>query len=109
MSQSPLQYVFRRPGEIHAFQDGITLLVVFGLLGTAPALAVVFGVVLLGDGVGPRRLIKRADELVRTEEIRENPEYFVVGGLLGAALGVGTGLLLSPYIPSVDVMALVAA
>jgi hypothetical protein len=108
MQQSPLQYVFRRPAEIHAFQDGFTLLVVFALAGTAPALAALFGVVLLGDGLGPKKLLKRADDLVRTEEIRENPEYFLVGGILGAVVGVVVGTVLAPYLPAVDVLALFA-
>jgi hypothetical protein len=109
MDRKPWEYVFRRVDEIHAFQDGFTLLVVFALAGTAPALAALFGVVLLGDGIGPKKLLKRADDLVRTEEIRENPEYFLVGGILGAAVGVVVGTVLAPYLPAIDVMAFVAA
>lgn len=106
MAIKPWQYVFRRVAEIHAFQDGFTVFALLGLLGTAPELALVFAVLLGIDATKPRRILRRLDDLVRTAEIQENPEYALVGGLLGAAVGVGAGRVLGPYLAAVDVMAL---
>lgn len=79
----------------HSLQDGGTVGVLFGLsLTFPPAVALLFGVLGI-EGVRPRKLIERADEIVRTEDIEDHPEYFLAGFLVGVSLGVVFGSTLS--------------
>lgn len=78
---------------MHALQDGFTLGMIFVLSLVYPlAVALMAGVLGL-DGIKPRKIIKSADELVRTEDIQDNPEYFVIGLVLGGVVGYAVGKL----------------
>jgi len=77
----------------HALQDGGTLGALFSLSLVFPPAVALLAAGLGIDGVRPRRVIAQADELVRVDDIKPNPEYFVVGfgggALGGGVLGVG--------------------
>ncbi len=89
------------PQAHHALQDGFTLMVLFGLSVTAPVLVAVLGFGLGLDGaVGPKKILKKADTFLRTEDIQANPEYFVLGSLVGVGVGLGVGTLTAPYLPA---------
>lgn len=81
----------------HAAQDGLTVGALFGLSVAYPAaLSVVAAALGLSGSVRPGRIVEAADEIVRTEQIRENPEYFLVGfgatavPILAAGVVLGT-------------------
>lgn len=80
--------VLNTAAEAHAAQDGLTLGVLFSLsIIFPPAAAVVAGALGL-DGMTVKKLTRKADELVRTDDIEENPEYFTVSFALSAAPGI---------------------
>lgn len=79
----------------HALQDGVTIGSLLGLTITFKFAAILFLSALGIDGLKPRKLLRKADTLVRTEQIEENPEYFAAGFILGALLGAGVGLVLA--------------
>jgi hypothetical protein len=78
----------------HALQDGATLGAVFSLSLVYPPAVALLAAGLGIDGVRPRRVIAQADELVRVDDIKPNPEYFVGGFAGGAVSGVGVGSVL---------------
>lgn len=79
----------------HALQDGATLGVLLGLSLTFPPAIALLAAGLGIDGVRPRRLIAKADEIVREEDIKPNPEYFAGGFIAGAVAGVAVGMVLA--------------
>lgn len=79
------------PTGMHSLQDGFTLGTVGALALTyPPAVALIAGAIGL-DGISLKKLTKKADDLVRTEDIQKSPEYFVIGFLLGGVVGYGFG------------------
>jgi len=85
-----LSQVMNTEVEMHSFQDGATLGVILALSIYWPlGLSVVAGVLGLNGAIGPKKIIKRADTLVREEDIADAPEYFVLGFILGAIGGAG--------------------
>jgi len=80
------------PTGMHSLQDGFTLGTVGALALTyPPAVALIAGAIGL-DGISLKKLTKKADDLVRTEDIQKSPEYFVIGFLLGGVVGYGFGM-----------------
>jgi hypothetical protein len=80
------------PTGMHSLQDGFTLGTIGALALTyPPAVALIAGAIGL-DGISIKKLTKKADDLVRTEDIQKSPEYFVIGFLLGGLIGYAFGL-----------------
>jgi len=96
--------VLNTTGEMHAMQDGVTIGILFALTYVYPPAATVLlgmlGVSGLNKRLNVAKIVDAADELVRTEEIENNPEYFVVGFCAGTipigAGGVALGLIALP-------------
>jgi len=84
--------------EMHSMQDGLTIGVLFALSYVFPPAATLLlgllGVSGFSKKLRLKKLIESADELVRTEEIQKNPEYFVVGFLAGIVLTGIPGVVL---------------
>ncbi len=80
--------------EMHSAQDGLTAGALLGLVVTqSPLLPIV--VVALGFGaqrLSRRELARELPELLRTSQIRSNPEYFVVGAIAGVAIAAAVSL-----------------
>ena len=76
----------------HAAEDGGVLGILFGLTLTFPPAAALVVAAIVGDGLGPRKLLAVADQVVRQEDVRQQPIYFAGAFLGGGALGVGFGL-----------------
>lgn len=63
--------------------------VLFTLTTVRPEVAsVVFGAIGIDGATKKKRLAKAADTLMRTEQIQENPEYFLIGFGIGAGYGM---------------------
>lgn len=90
--QNPLKLAFDSVVEIHSFQDGLVIGTILALSIHYPPALTILAIVLGIDGIKPRKLIRKADEIVRTDDIEKAPEYFL-GGFLLSALGV-SGLVL---------------
>lgn len=91
---------FGRHGT-HAIEDGIAVGLLFGLLPTyPPAAAVIFLALGFSARVGPAKLLKAADVLVREKAVRAQPLHFIIPLLVSAGLGVGIGRLLSALVPA---------
>lgn len=66
---------------VHSLQDGFTLGSILSLSVIYPPAVTVVAAVLGIEAVRPRKIIKAADKFVRTEQIQENPEWFMFGFL----------------------------
>jgi hypothetical protein len=78
----------------HALQDGASIGALFSLSLVYPPAVALLAAGLGIDGIRPRRVIAQADELVRVDDIKPNPEYFIGGFFGGAVGGIGVGTLL---------------
>jgi len=81
---SPREQLLSTAAEMHSAQDGLTAGVLTGLVMADVALVPVVAVAL-GFGaqrLSRRQLAKRLPDLLRTSQIRSNPEYFVLAGVL---------------------------
>jgi len=78
----------------HALEDGATLGILLALTWVSPEVLSILTLALFGSSVRkPKRLLKRADELVRTADIQAQPIYFI------AAFGVaGVGVSVAGYL-----------
>jgi len=85
---------FTGPRAAHALQDGFTIGSMLGLTITFKFAVIVMLSALGIDGIKPRKLLRKADQFVREEQIRENPEYFVIGLLSGSGTGAFVGTVL---------------
>jgi len=75
--------------EMHSAQDGLSLAVITSLFLTIPDLLPIIGVVLgFGTMKGMNRLVfaKKSLEIVRVDDIRDNPEYFLVTYVIATPL-----------------------
>jgi len=75
---------------IHALEDGFVLGALFILSLTYPLAVTALTTVLFGDGLGPKKIINRADEIVRVDDIQAQKSYFIFAFL--STVGTGTGL-----------------
>ncbi len=83
---------------IHAIQDGIVLGLITGLSVTYPQLVTIISIVIFGDAIRPRKIIKNADDFIRTEHIKNNLEYFIIPYLAATGAGGGVGYVFSLYL-----------
>lgn len=74
--------------EAHAAQDGLTLGLLFSLVLIFPPAAALALAAVGIDSVSVKKLVRKADDLVRTEDIESSPEYFLVPFVLTAAPGI---------------------
>jgi len=99
--------VLNTPEEMHAAQDGVLVAILFTLPLISPQLATVLFGVLGISGCSKKfrlgRVLKAVDELIRTEEIQDNPEYFALPFLSVS----GVLLWFGNYIGAVDPSVLV--
>ena len=88
----------------HAVEDGLTLGILFALTFVSPVVLSILSLAIFGERVvGPTRLLKRADALVRTDDIAAQPLYFIVAFAVGAGGTTVLGVVLmgSEIIPLV--------
>jgi hypothetical protein len=78
----------------HALQDGASLGTLFSLALVYPPAVALLAAWLGTDGIRPRRVIAQADELVRVDDIKPHPEYFIGGFGVGSVGGAGVGIVL---------------
>lgn len=92
----------------HAFQDAATVATTLTLAATYPPAALVILTALGGDSLRPRKLTGFVDRVVREEDAAENPEYFVVGLLVGGTVGTVAGTAAAAVLPRLSEVALFA-
>jgi len=79
----------------HALEDGGTLGVLFALSYASPEVLTILTLALFGSSIRrPKKLLARADELVRVEHIQAQPAYFIVAFAVTAALTSVAGVVL---------------
>jgi len=88
----------------HALEDGGTLGVLFALTYASPEVLTIMTLALFGSSVRrPKKLLKRADALVRQEDIQAQPAYFIVAfALAGIATSAAGVVLRGPSALPVD-------
>jgi len=82
--RTPREQLLSTAAEMHSAQDGLTAGVLAGLVMADVTLVPVVAVAL-GFGaqrLSRRQLAKRLPDLLRTSQIRSNPEYFIIAGVL---------------------------
>jgi hypothetical protein len=103
MGQTQLtDQVLNTAAEMHSAQDGILLAVLTAMVITGSELLPIVALVL---GLGSMKTLnkavfaKRATELVRVDEIRSNPEYFVIPYVLGSVVFTAILFVASSFLP----------
>lgn len=79
----------------HALEDGLVLGVLFALTYASPEILTIITLALFGSAIRqPKRLLARADELVRRNHIQAQPAYFIVAFAAAALATSVAGVLL---------------
>lgn len=76
---------------VHAAEDGATFGFLLGIIPTFPTGAMVLLAAFGIESRNPKRLIQLADKIGRTDDIQDQPLYFVVFLALFALIGAATG------------------
>lgn len=83
------------PSEAHSFQDGVTVGVMI-ILAVAESTLLPAVLVALGLGtqkIGRRKILEKVEGMVRINEIRDAPEYFL-GGIISGAIVSGAAVFI---------------
>jgi xanthosine utilization system XapX-like protein len=91
--------ILSSPQEAHAAQDGVTLGILFSLVLVFPPAAALALAAVGIDSVSVKKLVKKADEVVRTEDIASSPEYFLVPFVVTASPGIYWALTRGVTVP----------
>jgi len=79
----------------HALEDGATLGVLFALTYASPEVLTILTLALFGSSIRrPKKLLARADALVRQADIQAQPAYFIVAFAVSAGGTTVAGVVL---------------